>query len=108
MRNPFASLPKVLTASEAGRLLRGKPESALDEYPSFVHDVGGVLRGNTMPPPLGGLVEFARGAIYRKELFMLFVCCPTYIGTVYVSLCGRSVCLPVELFMLFMFLLSVV
>ena len=63
MRNPFASLPKVLTAPEAGRFLRGKLESALDEYPSFVHDVGSVLRGNTMPPPPGGLVEFARGAI---------------------------------------------
>ena len=53
----------MLTAPEAGRFLRGKLESALDEYPSFVHDVGGVLRGNTMSPPLGGLVKFARGAI---------------------------------------------
>ena len=63
MRNPFASLPKVPAASEAGRFLRGKLESALDEYPGFVRDVGSVLRGNTMPPPLGGLVESARGAI---------------------------------------------
>ena len=63
MRNPFTSFSKVPAVSEAGRLLRGKLESALDKYPGFVRDVGSVLRGNTMPPPLGGLVESARGAI---------------------------------------------
>ena len=63
MRNPFTALSKVPTASEAGRLLRGKLESALGKFPGFVHDVGSVFRGNTMPAPPDGLVESARGAI---------------------------------------------
>ena len=41
MRNPFASLSKLPKVAEAGRLLRGRLESALDEFPGFVHDVGG-------------------------------------------------------------------
>ena len=63
MRNPFASLSKLPKASEAGRLLRERFESALDKFPEFVHDSGSVLQGKTMSPPLDGLVEAARGAI---------------------------------------------
>ena len=63
MRNPFASLSKLPMVAEAGRLLRGRLESTLDKFPGFVHDVGRVLRGNTMSPPPDGLVEAARGAI---------------------------------------------
>ena len=63
MRNPFASFSKLPKASEAGRLLRERLESALDKFPELVHDVGGVLRGKAMSPPLDGLVEAARGAI---------------------------------------------
>ena len=43
MRNPFASLAKVPKASEAGRQLRERLESALDKFPNFVRDVDGVL-----------------------------------------------------------------
>ena len=63
MRNPFASLSKLPNASEAGRHLRERLESALDKFPSFVRDVDGVLRGEAMSPPPDGLVEAARGAI---------------------------------------------
>ena len=65
MRNPFASLSKLPKASEAGRLLRERLESAFDsdKLPEFVHDVESVFRGNTMSPPPDGLVDAARGAI---------------------------------------------
>ncbi len=63
MRNPFASLAKLPNASEAGRHLRERLESALDKFPGFVRDVDGVLRGEAMSPPPDGLVEAARGAI---------------------------------------------
>ena len=59
MRNPFASLAKLPKASEAGRHLRERFESALDKFPGFVRDVDGVLRGEAMSPPPGGLVEAA-------------------------------------------------
>ena len=63
MQNPFASLSKLPKASEAGRLLRERLESAFDKFPGFVHDVGSVIRGKTMSPPLDGLTGAARGAI---------------------------------------------
>ena len=63
MRNPFASLAKLPKASEAGRHLRERLESALDKFPDFVRDVDGVLRGEAMSPPPDGLVEAARGGI---------------------------------------------
>ena len=63
MRNPFASFSKLPKASEAGRLLRERLESALDKFPGFVHDVGSVFRGKTMSPPPDGPVEAVRGAI---------------------------------------------